>query len=163
MQQQAATFKWLMRFFSLLFIPTGAYVPAGVATLWVSNSLFGVAQVRAVSGHACVADAVASCYCSCHLHFAGLVLAKLTATPPFLVTNDVPCCLPVSLCRRASCSGATPSGGGWGCQPWPRCGTLAIGWPQCLGLRTHGQVQLQRHRHHHRAPHLASCKAHFRS
>lgn len=49
MQQQAATFKWLMRFFSLLFIPTGAYVPAGVATLWVSNSLFGVAQVRAVS------------------------------------------------------------------------------------------------------------------
>lgn len=47
MQQQAATFKWLMRFFSLLFIPTGAYVPAGVATLWVSNSLFGVAQVRA--------------------------------------------------------------------------------------------------------------------
>jgi hypothetical protein len=39
---QAQRVKNIFRFFALLFIPFGAYVPAGVALLWVSNSMFSV-------------------------------------------------------------------------------------------------------------------------
>lgn len=40
---QAALMKNVFRFFALLFIPFGGYVPSGVAMLWASNSLFSVA------------------------------------------------------------------------------------------------------------------------
>uniref|UniRef100_A0A7S0VCD6 Membrane insertase YidC/Oxa/ALB C-terminal domain-containing protein n=1 Tax=Polytomella parva TaxID=51329 RepID=A0A7S0VCD6_9CHLO len=36
--------KWIMRAFSLAFIPFGNMVPAGTALLWVSNTCFGVVQ-----------------------------------------------------------------------------------------------------------------------
>ncbi len=38
--------KWFMRIMALLFIPAGGYVAAGTAILWVSNTAFGVGQVR---------------------------------------------------------------------------------------------------------------------
>lgn len=42
--QTAQTLKWVMRFFALIFIPLGAYMPSAVALLWFSNSIFSLAQ-----------------------------------------------------------------------------------------------------------------------
>ena len=43
---QAVLMKWVMRAFSLMFLPAGGMVSAGVGILWVSNSGFAVLQVR---------------------------------------------------------------------------------------------------------------------
>eukprot|EP00798_Chlamydomonas_sp_ICE-L_P026423 gene26423-17522_t len=42
--QQNSKMKWLMRGFSLMFIPAGGMVSAGTAMLWVSNSAVAVLQ-----------------------------------------------------------------------------------------------------------------------
>ncbi|GLC45261.1 hypothetical protein PLESTM_001708300 [Pleodorina starrii] len=43
-QQATKTMKWVFRALAFMFIPAGSYVAAGTATLWVSNTAFGVVQ-----------------------------------------------------------------------------------------------------------------------
>ena len=47
MTSQAKAMKWFMRAMSFMFLPAAPYVSAGTQILWVSNSVFAVAQVSA--------------------------------------------------------------------------------------------------------------------